>query len=104
MGKKENKIEQAVVDYAKDNGFLVRKYSSPGVPGGPDRIFYGHGTVFLLEFKTPSGVLSPEQKNEITRLKNHGVKVFIVSDIETGCQIIDGAVMVQKRLKMSGCW
>jgi len=104
MGKKEHKIEQAVVDFAKERKFLVRKYNSPGVPGGPDRIFYGHGTVFLIEFKTPEGVLSAEQTNEITRLRNHGVKVFIVSDINTGKMVIDGAVMVQKRLKTAGCW
>lgn len=104
MGKKEHKVEQSVVDYAKKNGFLVRKYNSPGVPGGPDRIFYGHGTVFLIEFKTPDGVLSAEQTNEIARLRSHGVKAFVVDSIEMGCQIIDGGVMVQKRLKLSGCW
>lgn len=104
MGKKEHKIEQAVVDYAKENGFLVRKYSSPGVPGGPDRILYGHGTVFLLEFKTPEGKLSSEQTNEITRLRNAGVKVFVIDNIEAGSQVIDGAVLVQRRLKYSGCW
>ena len=102
--KKEGKIEQAVMDYAKDNGFLVRKYSSPGVPGGPDRILFGHGTIFLMEFKTHDGKLSAEQKNEITRLKNHGVKVFVIDDICAGKQVINGAVLVQRRLKHSGCW
>lgn len=102
--KKEGKIEQAIVDFARSRGFLVRKYSSPGVPGGPDRIFFGHGTVFLLEFKTPDGKLSSEQKNEITRLRNHGVKVFVIDDTDTGKMVIDGAVLVQRRLKHSGCW
>ena len=104
MGKKENKIEQDVVDYAKSNKFLVRKYNSPGVDGGPDRIFYGHGTIFLIEFKTLEGVLSAEQTNEISRLRKHGAKVFIVSDINTGRLVIDGAISVQSRLKTAGCW
>ena len=91
MGKKERKIETPVCDYAEEQGFLVRKYQSLGVRGGPDDIFYGHGLVFLMEFKTPEGDLEPWQTREIDLIRKHGCKVFVVDNVDAGKLIIDGA-------------
>ena len=93
MGKAEARIEAAVNNYAEQRGFLVRKYVSPNVRGVPDRIYWGHGECFLMEFKTPNGVLSGHQEREIKRLKDHGAKVFVVDSIEAGEMFIDGAIM-----------
>jgi len=94
MGKKETKIENAVCEYAEEQGFLVRKYHSIGVRGGPDRILFGHGQCFLIEFKSPDGDLEPWQEREINRIREHGVKVFVMDDIKEGKLIIDGAKII----------
>ena len=91
MGKAEARIEAAVNNYAEQNGFLVRKYASLGVKGAPDRIYFGHGQCFLIEFKAPTGSLSRPQEREIQRIREHGVKVFVVDSIALGEQVIDGA-------------
>ena len=91
MGKAEAKIESTVNEYAEEQGFLVRKYASLGVKGAPDRIYYGHGQVFLMEFKTPTGTTSGPQKREIERIRAHGCKVFVVDNVAMGKSIIDGA-------------
>ena len=93
MGKAEARIEKPVCDYAEGQGFLVRKYASLGVKGAPDRIFYGHGVVFLMEFKTPTGTLSGPQEREIERIRKHGCKVFVVDSITFGKSVVDGAMI-----------
>jgi len=95
MGKAENKIESAVNEYAEKNGFLVRKYTSPNVIGVPDGIYFGYGLVFLIEFKSPKGVLSRAQKDEIQRIRRHGCKVFVVETIEYGKSIFDCAMRAE---------
>ena len=94
MGKAENRIESAVTNYAEQHGFLTRKYNSPNVIGVPDQIIFGYSQVFLMEFKTPVGVLSGPQKRELKRIRDHGCKVFVVDSIKMGELIIDGAKMV----------
>ena len=93
MGKAENRIEAAVCNYAEQKGFLVRKYNAPGVQGVPDRIFWGHGQCFLIEFKAPGGKLSAQQDREIGKLREHGATVFVVEDISYGETLIDGALI-----------
>ena len=93
MGKAEARIESAVNEYAEKQGFLVRKYASLGVKGAPDRIYFGFGQVFLMEFKTPAGTTSAPQKREIERIKAHGCKVFVIDNIEMGKHILDGAMI-----------
>ena len=92
MGKAEARIERSVCNYAEKEGFLARKYASLGVKGAPDRIFYGHGQCFLMEFKSEGGTLSRPQEREIHRIRSHGVKVFVVNSIYDGQVIIDGAI------------
>ena len=93
MGKKEGKIEDAICDYAKDLGFEVRKVKFIAVEGCPDRMFYGHGEIFFIEVKTPTGKLRPAQVREIYKLRKAGIKVFVVDNILDGELIIDGAIM-----------
>jgi len=91
---RESEIEKEVCDYAEAQGFLVRKYNSPCVVGVPDRIVFGYGQVFLIEFKAPNGKVSPMQQREIHKIRSHGCRVFIIDNIESGKLIIDGAMMV----------
>ena len=85
----EKDIEKKVCKYAEEKGFLVRKYNSPGVTGVPDRILFGHGGVFLIEFKKPEGRLSAAQRREIARIRDHGAVCFVVDSVEYGGKVID---------------
>lgn len=89
---KEADIEREVCKYAESCGFMVRKFTSPGIVGVPDRIFIGFGLVFFIEFKALGGKLSAMQEREMNRIREHGVKCFVVYDVDDGKRIIDGAI------------
>ena len=86
---KEKDIEKAVCRYAEEQGFLVRKYNSDTCAGVPDRIFFGYKMVFLIEFKAPGGYVSAIQQREIKRIRDHGVVVLVVDNIQAGKAYID---------------
>ena len=90
MGKKENKVEHPVCKYAEEQGFEVRKVQFIGRQGAPDRLLMGRGEVFFIEFKSPDGDLEPWQGREIERIRDAGVKVYVVDDVHVGKFIIDG--------------
>lgn len=92
MGKKENAIAYKVRDYGLDHKFQVRKVSYENHRGCPDYLFYGHGELFFMEFKSPEGDLEPWQVREIKKMRDEGVKVFVVDSIDFGKLIIDGAI------------
>lgn len=97
MGKKENAVEQPVCDYAKRLGFTVRKLKYIAVDGAPDRLFFGLGEIFFIEFKEPDeGKLRPAQVREIKKLRDAGIKCFVVDNVEKGKLIIDGAFQTGK--------
>lgn len=96
MGKKENAIERPVCAYAKKAGFEVRKLKFIQHDGAPDRLFFGYGELFFMEFKSPDGELSPAQVREIKKMRVHKIKVFVVDTIMEGELIIDGARLTSK--------
>ena len=77
MGKPEGIIERYLVKRCEENDFLCRKYVSPGRRGVPDRVVFARGHVVYIELKSATGVLSPLQKREITRMINHGADVRV---------------------------
>jgi VRR-NUC domain len=88
----EKSIEAAVVAYAKKkHGMLCRKMNGLGFRGWPDRFFITKkGNIFFIEFKRPGlGVLSPSQEVMILDLRERGVAVYVVNDIQTGKDIVD---------------
>ena len=87
----EARIESAVKTYAASKDFYVRKFSAPGRRGVPDDIFISpFGRTFFIEFKgTGGGKLSLLQKREKALIEKRGVKVYVVSRIDTGKNIID---------------
>ena len=54
----EADVEDAVVEWAENNDWLVRKMRFIGRRGCPDRYFYGYGHIVMIEFKRPNGTLS----------------------------------------------
>lgn len=82
----ESKIEKKFVEDLKKKGCLVYKFVSPGNDGVPDRIIVTPGgSVYFVELKAPQGDLSAMQKMQISRLRGHGARVFVIrGPVEAG--------------------
>jgi hypothetical protein len=86
---KESEIERKVCEYAKKLGCYVRKFSSPGHRGVPDRLLITPcGTVFFIEFKTPTGKLSELQKDEIAQINRRGLRVYVIDSVDQGIEVL----------------
>ena len=86
----EKQIEERVGTYAKEQGFLVYKFTSPQRSAVPDRIYItSRGFIFFVEFKRSGQVPTPAQAREHERLRNHNVKVFVVDDVDQGKGVVD---------------
>jgi len=80
----EREIEFEVQDWAEQNGWHVRPLEYRGRRGCPDRIFFGHGTIRLIEFKKPGGRLSGNQRREIKRFREAGIEVPVIDTVDAG--------------------
>jgi len=89
MTIRESTIESRVCDYAKRQGWLVRKFVSPSNRGVPDRIMFRNGHVLLIEFKAPGKKPTELQLREHSKLQQHGFNVFVIDDIDEGKALID---------------
>jgi len=89
-GPLEKKIEEKVCKYAKNQGILAYKFTSPNRASVPDRLFItSTGTVFFIEFKRLGRVPTPGQEREIQRIRDTGVPVFVVDDPRAGQMVIN---------------
>ena len=80
---REKEIEKILVNEVKRLGGRAYKWTSPGNDGVPDRIVILPDTrVIFVELKTDTGVLSPLQKVQISRLKKLGQWVEVVKGIQ----------------------
>ena len=91
----EKEIEKKVCDYAKEQGLLVYKFTSPSRMAVPDRLFITReGVVFFIEFKRGGEKATPAQVREHERLREQKVNVFVIVDVVIGKLVID--LMVSK--------
>jgi hypothetical protein len=58
----ESKLEKWCRKYAEERDCYLVKWVSPGNRGVPDRILLGRNRVVFIEFKTPEGRLSSQQR------------------------------------------
>ncbi len=79
----EKHIERDSCRVAEANGWLQRKFVSPGHNGVPDRIFIKDTRVVFIEFKVPGGVLRPIQKEEIKEFQSHGADIYVCESVAT---------------------
>jgi len=87
---KESEIEKQVCDYATFKGIIVRKFTSPGHRGVPDRIFFApRGRVFLIEFKKPGGSIRPDQIREVDLLRTNNIDVRIIDNVIDGRAVVE---------------
>jgi len=86
----EKTIEKKVCDYAKAQGCLVYKFTSPSNRGVPDRMILApEGHLLFIEFKQPGGRLSALQKYHIEMIGSMGFSVEVVDDVVCGKALID---------------
>jgi hypothetical protein len=86
----EKHIEAKVCDYAKQRGLLVYKFTSPARAAVPDRLFIlPGGRMFFCEFKREGQKPTPPQEREHHRLRQHGVSVWVIDNVDAGLRMVD---------------
>ena len=76
-------IEKAFVEYLRDEYRIeALKLRIDGVDGFPDRSVIFEGRIFLIEFKSPSEKLRPQQRKIHGELRADGTIVFIGRDLK----------------------
>jgi len=87
---RESYIEKVVCNHAKDLGWLVYKWVSPGGGLGlPDRILLRKGEILFIEFKAPGRKPRPAQAAMHRKLANEGFKVLVIDNIEEGKRAVE---------------
>lgn len=80
---KESQIEARLVQGVKARGGMCIKFTSPGMPGVPDRIVITPaGRVCFVELKTEIGRLASIQKWVISEMQKRGADVRVIKGPE----------------------
>ena len=77
----EKHVERPAKAYAKERGWWVAKFVSPGLNGVPDDILIRNGRVLFIEFKRPGGELRPQQVKRIRDMRAHGAEVHVIDKL-----------------------
>jgi hypothetical protein len=86
---KEAKLEKAIGDFARSNGCLYYKFSSPSNRGVPDRIIIAPtGKILFLEIKAPGEIPTKLQGREMHRINSNNANADWVDNIEKAKQLI----------------
>jgi hypothetical protein len=94
QSNRESSVEDEVMAWAENNGWLPRFMSYRGRNGCPDVWFIGFGEVVIMEFKKPrDGKLSEVQKRERQRFLDRGVVVHVVDNALIGISILRGKML-----------
>ncbi len=80
----ESQIRIKVIEEARKNGWLHRKWSSPGHRGVPDDLFFKKKKMIMIEFKRPGEKPRAQQRKTHTSLKREGFQVHVIDNIERG--------------------
>jgi hypothetical protein len=80
--KTESQIEAAACKWAKEQGWLMYKFTSPASRSVPDRICIGPRGVVFIEMKRPGGKLTAGQAREIEKLRKAGAEVHICYSVQ----------------------
>lgn len=85
---RESLIESKIVRFAKQNGWLTYKFTSPQCRGVPDRIFMKEGRLIFVEFKQLGLLPSKLQQIQIDRIRNSGMEVHVIDRVEEGKMLL----------------
>lgn len=79
----ERRIEQRLVDRAREAGGLAIKWTSPSMSGVPDRIvILPGGRIWFAELKAPGKKTSGLQDRIIAILRSLGAVVHVLDSLE----------------------
>ena len=79
----EKQIEHRLVQGVKAKGGLCLKFTSPGMPGVPDRIVLTpDGRTIYVELKTQIGSLAKIQKWVISEMQQRGADVRVLKGLD----------------------
>lgn len=73
----ERDLEKWAKRKAREVGWWVRKFTSPGNRSAPDDIFAMIGRVFWVEFKALGKKPTPLQEEEHKVMREHGLTVYV---------------------------
>jgi len=84
----ESEIEKKVCEYAKSQGWLTFKFTSPGNRHVPDRIFIKDSAVFFVEFKRKNLCPTKAQHQLACKIRSHNIEVYVVDCFDSGKELI----------------
>ena len=79
---RESRIEKKVTEYARQQGWLSYKWTSPNHRAVPDRLYFKSGVVLLVEFKAQGKRPTKLQAYVHHKLKKEGFGVHVIDSIE----------------------
>ena len=89
MSTRESALEKKLVAYGKKLGLLCYKFTSPGHPGVPDRLFIRpEGKVLFLEIKAPGKKPEALQIREMNAFRTHTSFVGWVDNQQSGVDVL----------------
>jgi len=77
----EREVERPAKQFAKQQGWWLAKFVSPGLRGVPDDVFIRDGRVLWIEFKRPGKDLRPQQKKRVREMREHGAEVHVIDNL-----------------------
>ncbi|MFC7704859.1 hypothetical protein ACFQXB_11695 [Plastorhodobacter daqingensis] len=91
--ERESSVEDTVIAWAENNGWVARLMSYRGRRACADNFFFGYGGIYPIEFKRPGGEVSGNQEREHRRLAKVGVRIPIFERAE------DAIAYLQSKMK-----
>lgn len=82
-------VQRPTVAYARSLGWLAWKMKIEGRNGCPDYALMRRGVILWLEFKSPTGVLSAQQKLRHAELRSQGFEVYVIDNPDAGRALFD---------------
>lgn len=82
-------VQNPVSNHAKSKDWRVRRMRYLGRNGCPDSWFFKDGRLIVIEFKDLGEEPNVQQAREIRRLRDAGVEVHVIDNVEAGCALFD---------------
>lgn len=89
LKKRESKEEKDIREYAEATGWWQAKFTSPGTPGVPDRVFIKAGFVLFMEIKAKGKTPGKQQEIRMMEMKKHGAMVCWVDSFAAAKEWLD---------------
>ena len=84
----ESAVERDACEYAKQHGWMVFKFVSPGCRGVPDRLFIRGGRHLFVEFKREGEVARRQQEKRHRELREHGAEVHVIDNLRDAYELL----------------